>query len=310
MPLQRPLNLLYRRQTIETILEGHFIKEVLLAEIGRPIRTIMVEANEPAPILPDVLIISFGNEFAGYLKEARARGVTNIGLLHMADEKGDHDRTFYGDADYVLRHYWFKQALISPGAQSLGVIWIPNGYRTGVGPITVSTMLPAGERKIMGFFAGVLQARTLSEERKRMVKVINDAKLPFLIAETPGFAQGFGPVSYAAYLGMCQFGLVPGGNSPETIRLYEVLEAGAIPVMLSSPFVSAPDALDNPPFVLLNTWSELPKMYARYADANASHVIAEIEAMRLTVVAWWQAFKTKYQLRVRNLIERSFARVR
>jgi len=306
--LQRPLNLICRRQTLEYVLEGYFIKEVLLAEIGRPIRMIIVEPNEPIPFMPNVLTISFGTEFAGYLKESRARGVTNVGLLHMADEKGDHDRTFYGDADYVLRHYWFKEVLIAPNTRSLGVIWIPNGYRTGVGPTTVQTMLPAGERTIMGFFAGTLQARTLSEERKLMVKVVNDARLPFLILETAGFAQGFGPVSYGAYLGMCRFGLVPGGNSPETIRLYEVLESGAIPIMLKAPFVSAADALDNPPFVLLNNWRELPQFYARYADANSPETIAEIEKMRQTAFDWWKAFKKKQQIRVKNLVEKSFAR--
>lgn len=93
LSLQRPLNLLWRRQTLEVVLEAYFIKEVPLAEIGRPIRTVVVEANAPAPILSDALIVSFGPEFAGYLKEARLRGATNIGLLHMADEKGNHDRT-------------------------------------------------------------------------------------------------------------------------------------------------------------------------------------------------------------------------
>jgi hypothetical protein len=307
--LPRPLNLLWRRETLDFVVEGHFIKELLLAEIGRPIRTFVIEENEPAPILSDALIVSFKTEFATYLKEARARGATNIGLLHMADEKGDNDRTFYGDADYVMRHYWFKHVLIQPSPQSLGVIWIPNGYRTGVGPIMVQTMLPAAERKIMGFFAGTLRERALLDERNLMAKVIKDAKLPFLVVETPGFARGFGPVSYAAWLSTSRFGLVPAGNSPETIRLYEVLEAGAIPVMLKSPFVSASDALDNPPFLLLNTWTELPDIYARYADANAPHVIAEIEAMRRTVVAWWQTFKAKHQLYVKALIERSFARV-
>lgn len=310
MILRRPLNLVWRRQTLEWVAEGHFIKEILLAQIGRPIRTFVVEANAPVPILSDALIVSFGTEFAGYLKESRARGLTNIGLLHMADEKGNHDRTFYRDADYVMRHYWFEHTLTPPDPQSLGVIWIPNGYRTGVGPIMVETMLPAAERNIMGFFSGAFRGSEQKlEERALMAKTVNDSKLPFLIVETPGFAQGFGPVSYAAWLSISRFGLVPGGISPETIRLYEVLEAGAIPVMLKSPYVSAPDALDNPPFVLLNTWTELPEVYARYADANSLQVVAEIEAMRQTVVVWWRAFKAKHQLRVKELIERSFARV-
>ena len=198
--------------------------------------------------------------------------------------------------------------MASPGPHSLGVIWIPNGYRTGVGPIATQTMLPAAERKIMGFFAGALQSRTLAHERQSMVKAIRDADLPFLIAETATFGGGLGPVSYASYLSMSRFGLVPGGNSPETIRLYDVLEAGAIPVMLRSPFVHAEDALNNPPFALLDNWAELPKFYGRYANADAPETIAEIEKMRWAVVTWWKAFKMKQQMQVKELIERSFAR--
>jgi hypothetical protein len=105
---------------------------------------------------------------------------------------------------------------------------------------------------------------------------------------------------------MSRFGLVPGGNSPETIRLYDVLEAGAVPVMLKSPFVTASDTLNNPPFLLLGSWADLPKVYAQYSDAPEA--IAGIEQMRQKVVAWWKAFKTKHQMQVKELIERSFAR--
>ncbi len=141
-----------------------------------------------------------------------------------------------------------------------------------------------------------------------MVQAVKDAKLPFLVAGTPGFGQGLGPVAYAAFLGMSRFALVPAGNSPETIRLYDALEAGTIPVMLRSAFVDAQDALDNPPFLLLNSWSELAAAYAPYADADAPRVIETIEAKRIEVLAWWQAFKQKQQHRLKELIERSFAR--
>jgi len=306
--MRRPLNLLWLRQTLDTVLEGYFIKEILLAEIGRPIRTIIVEPNAPIPIFSDSLIVSFGPQLAGYLKEARARGCTNIGLFHMADEHGDHDRSFYGFADYVLRHYWFKHALVAPNPQLLGVIWVPNGYRSGVGPIVPQTMLSIADRTIMAFFSGALEVRTLADERKQMVKVIRDARLPFAINSTPGFAQGFGPVSYAAYLSAARFGLVPGGNSHETVRLYEVLEAGAIPIMLRSPFVSAPDALADPPFMLLDNWSKLPAAYAPYAEATKPDVIEELEEKRRTAVAWWTQFKATQQRRVKDLVDRSFAR--
>lgn len=308
MNVRQPLTLLWHRPTLEGVLEGYFIKEVLLAEIGRPIRTVVIEANAPTPLLNDALIISFGANLAGYLKEARARGFKNIGLLHMADELGDHDRSFYDDADYVLRNYWFKHALAPPNGRSLGVHWIPNGYRTGVGPIATQTMLSVADRKIMGFFSGVLEGRTRLEERQQMIQAVRDGKLPFMVAGTSGFGQGLGPVSYAAFLCMSRFALVPAGNSPETIRLYDALEAGAIPIMLRSPFVGAPDALDNPPFLLLDDWSQLTAAYAPYADAEAPHVVAALEAKRLDVLAWWQGFKVKQQRRLKELIDRSFAR--
>jgi hypothetical protein len=305
--MQRPLNLVWPRQTLEAILEGYFIKEVLLSEIGRPIRTIVVEANAPFPFLNDALVVSFGIQLSSYLKEARSRGLINIGLLHMADEHGGHDRSFYGFADYVLRHYWHERALVPP-PNSLGVIWIPNGYRTGIGPIMAQTMLTTAERRLMGFFSGVLKGRTLSDERLQMVNAIQAGKLPFLVNESTGFGQGLGPVAYAAYLSMTRFGLVPGGNSPETIRLYEVLEAGAIPVVTKSPFMTASDALGNPPFVVLDNWSQLPAFYAPYSNAMEPEVIDGIEGRRCDVYNWWNRFKALQQQRVRELIDRSFAR--
>lgn len=305
--MQRPLNLIWQRPILEQILEGYFIKEVLLAEIGRPIRTVIVERNAPFPLLNDALIVSFRTQLGAYLKEARSRGCVNIGLLHMADEQGIDDRSFYGFADYVLRHYWFKHVIVPP-PNSLGVLWIPNGYRTGVGPIMPQTMLTTAERRIMGFFSGVLKDRTLSDERQQMVRAIQTGKLPFLVNETHSFAQGLGPVTYAAYLSMTRFGLAPGGNSPETIRLYDVLEAGAIPVMTKSPFVTASDALGNPPFILLDNWFELPAFYAPYSDVMAPKVIDEIEGRRQDVYKWWKRFKALQQRRVKELIDRSFAR--
>jgi hypothetical protein len=305
--MRRPLNLVWPRQTLEVILEGYFIKEVLLSEIGRPIRSIVVEANAPFPFLNDALVVSFSNHLSGYLKEARSRGFINLGLLHMADEHGVHDRSFYASADYVFRHYWHEQALVPP-PNSLGVMWIPNGYRTGVGPIAPQTMPTTVDRRIMGFFSGVVRGRTLSDERQQMVGAIQAGKLPFLVNETSGFGQGLGPMAYAGYLSMTRFGLAPAGNSPETIRLYEVLEAGAIPVALKSPFLATSDALGNPPFVLLNNWSELPAFYAPYANATDPKVLDEIEGRRYDVYNWWKAFKALQQRRVKELIDRSFAR--
>ena len=141
-----------------------------------------------------------------------------------------------------------------------------------------------------------------------MVSAIHAGRLPFLVNESAGFGQGLGPVAYAAYLSMTRFGLVPSGNSPETIRLYEVLEAGAIPVVIKSPFLTASDALKNPPFVVLDNWFELPTFYRPYSNAMEPRVIDEIEHRRHDVYDWWNRFKALQQRRVKELIDRSFAR--
>jgi hypothetical protein len=57
---------------------------------------------------------------------------------------------------------------------------------------------------------------------------------------------------------MMRFGLVPGGNSSGTIRLYEVLEAGANSRRDLNSVRDAAGALGKPPFVMLDNWSQLP----------------------------------------------------
>ena len=60
--------------------------------------------------------------------------------------------------------------------------------------------------------------------------------------------------------------------------------------------------------MLLDNWSELPAAYAPYAEATKPDVIEELEEKRRTVVAWWTQFKATQQRRVKDLVDRSFAR--
>jgi hypothetical protein len=222
--MQRPLNLVWPRQTLEAVLEGYFIKEVLLSEIGRPIRTIVVDANAPFPFLSDALVISFGIHLSGYLKEARSRGFHH--LLHMADQHGAHDRRFYGFADYVLRHYWHERALVP--RRDLDSEWLSYRGRSNL----ASNNADDGRTKA----DGLLFRRTKRPNAKRRTpangQCHSSGQTSVPHQRVSQLWTRAWPVAYAAYLSMMRFGLVPGGNSPGTIRLYEVLEAGAIPVVI------------------------------------------------------------------------------
>jgi hypothetical protein len=303
-----PLNVIGRRVELDRIWETYFIKEVLLAKIGRPIRLLAFEDTAPLPMMDDVLVLSFGATYAPYLRDARSHGCRNLGLFHLADEHGTHDRTFYADADYVLRHYWHDAAMTKPHPNSLGVNWVPNGYRFAFGPICRDTLLPMRHRNISAFFAGTIEARTLSDERRAMVEAIKLAKLPFLAIETKEGRPMLGPTSYAAYLLSTRFALVPSGNSPETVRFYEALEAGAIPIMLRGTCERLQSALGRPPVMMVDSWADLAAAYQPFADAQAPAVVERLQSMQDQLLLWWTDFVAEHQRKVAEVISASFLR--
>jgi hypothetical protein len=289
---KRPLNLLWRRTTLDRVPESYFIERVLLGDLGRPVRTVTAERLADAPFLDDLLVVSLMGEFGTYFAEARGRGRQRLMLLHMGDEHGTDDRSFYADADLVLRNYWFDAILSDPK-----VHWVPNGYALGVGP--AASLLPASRRSIPGFFAGALSMRTLSDERREMVEAVEGADLPFRLHLTATARDRLGPMAYAAALGDSRFALVPGGNSPETIRLYDALEMGCIPIMLRSTFVDEPQALGGVPFPLLGNWSELGELHRSLAAGPE----AELDALQEAIIRWWADFKAQQQARLRGLVD-------
>jgi hypothetical protein len=292
----RPLTVIWRRRTLDLVPESYFITQVLLADLGRPVRTIAVEQLTDAPFVPGALVVSMKTEFAGYLAEARRRGMRDLMLFHLGDEHGRDDRSFYAEADLVLRNYWFDEVQSDPK-----VVWVPNGYALGVGPAAPGARLKASERNCAGFFAGAMAMRTLSDERHRMRAAVERAALPFQLHVTATSRDRLGPSAYAARLADARFALVPGGNSPETIRLYDALETGAVPITLRSRFIDAPDALGGAPFPVLEHWDQLPQAYAPFAD-GAAVALQALDALQDHVLTWWAAFKRRQQAKLRAAI--------
>lgn len=292
---KRPLNLMWRRTTLDRVPEAHFIERTLLGRLGRPVRVLTTETMAAAPFVDDLLVVSLTYEFSLYLAEARMRGRRNLMVLHLGDEHGDSGRGFYAHADLVLRNYWFPHIFTDPK-----ILWVPNGYATGVGP--AGSLLPTRARTSAAFFAGAIAMRTLSGERHAMQQAVERDGLPFTLHVTPNSRARLGPLSYAAGLGNARFALVPGGNSPETIRLYDALEMGSIPIMLRSGFVETDDALGRPPFLLLDDWGELADAWRPFSRENPE-TLAALDALQAQVVDWWTAFKRSQQEKVRHAID-------
>jgi hypothetical protein len=293
MSRHEPLTIIWRRTTLDRMPESWFIHNVLLARISRPVRILPVDRISDSPLHDQIVVASFSTEFAPYLEDARRRGAENITLLHLGDEQHQHDLSFYKNADLVLRNYYFEDIV-----DQNKVHWVPNGFALGVGPN--GPLIPASKRRLDGFFAGALSMRVLSGEREEMRAAVEGNKLPFRLHWTRTAHERLGPVAYAALLRDSRFALVPGGNSPETIRLYDALECGAIPIMLRSGFVEASDGLSDPPIVLLHRWEELPEVYAKVAHGD-------IDSLQNKVVSWWRDFKYLQQEKIARLISDVFA---
>jgi hypothetical protein len=299
MTHERPINLVWRRTMLDGVLESQFLRQVVLAGIGRPQRWIAVEDGQALPDMDDLLVCSFG-DCGSYLRELRSNGRRNLGVLHLGDEQAADDIAFYAEADYVLRHY--HRPSRTPAGRCRAVIWIPNGWARSVGPAEPDLALAFDARSHEFFFAGFAgpEGKRLPD-RKAMLDALATLGRPATVILTDGFAKGLGPASYAAYLADSRFALVPAGNAAETIRFYDALELGALPVLIDAPWLHDSDgiaALGPPPVIALNHWREL----AGVTDGPYG------EQFRQSTAAWWLRFKELTQARVADVIEDAFAR--
>jgi hypothetical protein len=72
-----------------------------------------------------------------------------------------------------------------------------------------------------------------------------------------------------------QYTPCPGGSHPETFRLWESLEAGAIPVLVRAPALQPVEALLGTGAVWLNSWAELPEFLLSVDTAETASRAAE-----------------------------------
>ena len=303
----RPLNIVWRRRVLDRFLEASFIREVLLASLRGPMRWIAIEDDAALPLMNDILVCSFVDPSA-YLRELRRSGHRNIGVMHLGDEIGQDDRGFYADADYVLRNYYIPEDFRLSKTHGRPTLWVPNGWATGVGPRASAQLLPITARRHDLFFAGFVSGPDRRiDERISMLDVLREHRIPATILLSEDFGQGLGTPSYSAYMADAKLALAPGGNAAETIRFYDALECGALPVVIDAPWLHAEAALGlcgPPPIVILDSWTALPDALAGYLSPSAeAGLSAQADACR----HWWRTFKLRTGDRVTSLIETAFA---
>jgi hypothetical protein len=301
----RPLNLICTFATLDIILEMTFIREELLGGLERPLRIRPFHDADKIPSMDDALFLVLDEDLVGSVQDAVRRGCRNIGVFHMGDEFHDAQRAYYSSVDYVLRNYYRDDVLSVPaGVRCRRVAWVPNGYRSGVGPRNVSKLVPHSLREQLLFFAGCATTGGRGvDERREMLEVIRLDKVPATVITTDGFGRGLAPGAYGALMENSKFALVPGGRSAETIRLYDALEMGTIPISLRHAFLGPTGPMPDAPFVFLDSWHDLAAWVA--ANADPVHGARHAEH-QLSCISWWSRFKRTHRNQVAELIGSAF----
>jgi hypothetical protein len=208
-------------------------------------------------------------------------------LAHLGDETGSKIRDAYEIADVVLRNYYIETIFHNPRWSSK-IYWLPNGYRNGLTKQNGKKLRPSHERKQFARFIGWLNnSKSVNNERNDLLNIANSTPLLNIIP-TAGFNQGFSAHLYQHLMEDSIFAPCPAGNAAETIRLFDAMETGCIPVTCRHSFLASPAALSSAPFIFISSWSELPETLE---SLRTSLTAETLNSMQTQVSRYWQGVK-------------------
>lgn len=192
---------------------------------------------------------------------------------------GDEEGLFPVDElDHPNMRVWLQ----SPHIRSYEKVdrYIPIGYP----PNTKEILSEIKDKHLRWMFAG----QNTHQRRKECVEQLRDLDAGLLV-ESEGFTQGLGQHEYLANMGSAKTVPCPSGAViPDTFRLYEALEAGAVPL------VDAYDATGGSegywrflfgeyPFPLIHSWGEVGDNINFFND---TYPVRQNECF-----GWWQQYK-------------------
>lgn len=284
--------------TLNNALEVGFVRDVIFQ--NKPFSTgLDIIKNERI-----IIYLELNEIDMKFIALAKKEGKKII-LYHMGDEQGKN-LGLYPHFDFVIRNYFIKDFNY---IESTKVMWSPNGYKTGLGLRSHLFIKPSCRRKSFASFLGWLDnPKSFNDERFIFRRVAQKIPNLLYVNDTEGFAKGYNLGLYAAMMEDSIFGPCPAGNSPETIRLYDALELGTIPITLKHEFICSKFALGEigpPPFPQLDGWNQLPD-YLSQMQNLANLNFNEIQKIQDECLSWWQTYKIhishKVATRISNLI--------
>ena len=288
------LQIISSPETLNSALETWFIQNNLFG--GAPYS---LELSPNQLETKPIIYLELSQINVGLIHHIKSMG-NKVVLYHMGDERLDKDISAYAECDLVVRNYYFEH--IINGADFGGkVMWAPNGFRTGVGPREKNTLKSSTQRQSLAAFLGWIEnANSYNNERATFAEPAAACRNNLYVMASNGFAEGYNVGLYSAVMEDSVFAPCPSGNNAETIRLYDSLELGCIPISLSHEFLLSKDALaliGPVPFPILGSWSELP-LFLDDMKAKCLSNPKEILDLQQSCINWWFNFKLAIQEKI------------
>ena len=323
-------------KTLNVILESGFIQNTLFQGASYSTEFDSKKSTGKAVVYVELYEINLD-----LINKIKATGKKVI-LYHMGDELADKDIAAYTICDLIIRNYFFYK-IINHREFANKILWSPNGCRTGVGPRAIDTLKKVDIRQYLSCFLGWLtntvsfngerylfseavsawneskkgRAKnlqqwlrlylSLSKEYLLFTKLAPACSSDLHLLSSNGFSYGYNVGLYSATMEDSIFAPCPAGNSAETIRLYDALECGCIPVTLEHEFINSRQALGElgpPPFQILKSWDEFPEFLSQMKEKLQTNP-EQIQQMQNSCIKWWSNYKKhiaqKIALRIESL---------
>ncbi len=218
-----------------------------------------------------------------YLRQHRPEAI-----LHLSGERLPPVGQLYDDARVVLRSYY------DPRIARDNLFALPLGFKTGL--LNEGASLPVAERSTIWFFAGQVKSH-----RADMLSCLSHIA-PHKTHLTSGWssADGLGIADMRRYLADTIFIPCPFGNiNPDSFRMMEGLEFGAIPVCVR--FMGTDYyryMFGDHPFIVGADWRDAALMMKDLLSDPQ-----RLAARQRDVVAWYARFKARLAQDVAALLD-------
>ena len=211
--------------------------------------------------------------------------VKKIYLIHLGDEGGSEKR----DLVYSLCDHVWRTFCLPNFKEIKNVSCIPIGYKSSI----PHKKLKINDRKYVWNFMGT----THGASRYDLLNKHKNLK-PHFTNLTRDFAgkNSLNISEYYDIINNSTFTLVPHGYfHPETYRLYESLECGAIPIV-ENPYNFFDNFLPNNPFPKVNNWEESFDLIKNLINKKD-----ELNNLSNRINYWWVTHK--------ELLKKDFSRI-